>query len=132
MTAHAEVIRVEVPSTVQRLLLGLIGTGIQASRSPLMHEREAAAHGVHCLYQRLDLDRIPGHAEALPQLLEAAERVGFAGLNITHPCKQSVMAHLTGLSEDASGVGAVNTVVFRDGGREGTTPTGGQIGRAHV
>jgi shikimate dehydrogenase len=101
------------------LLLGLIGAGIQASRSPLMHEREAAAQGLHCLYQRLDLDRIPGHAEALPQLLEAAERVGFAGLNITHPCKQSVMAHLSSLSEDATDVGAVNTVVFRDGRREG-------------
>jgi shikimate dehydrogenase len=101
------------------LLLGLIGAGIQASRSPLMHEREAAAHGVHCLYQRLDLERIPEHADALPWLLEAAERVGFAGLNITHPCKQSVMVHLTSLSEDARGVGAVNTVVFRDGRRDG-------------
>lgn len=39
-----------------RLLLGLIGSGIQASLTPAMHEREAAEHGVHCLYQLIDLD----------------------------------------------------------------------------
>ena len=84
-----------------------------------MHEREAAAHGLQCLYQRLDLDHVTGHADALPLLLDAAERVGFAGLNITHPCKQSVIPYLSSLSEEAEGVGAVNTVVFRDGLRIG-------------
>ena len=105
--------------TKTRLLLGLVGAGIQASRTPAMQEREASAHGLHCLYQLLDLDRIEGGAAALPLLLDAAERVGFAGLNITHPCKQTVLAHLSGSSEEARGVGAVNTVVFRDGGRVG-------------
>jgi len=105
--------------TKTRLLLGLVGASIQASRTPTMQEREAAAHGLHCLYQLLDLDRIEGGAAALPLLLDAAERVGFAGLNITHPCKQSVIEHLSATSDEARAVGAVNTVVFRDSGRVG-------------
>lgn len=102
-----------------RILLGLIGAGIQVSRTPAMQEREAAQHGLTCLYQLIDLD-LPGRGpEALPELLDAAERVGFAGLNITHPCKQKVMPLLTSVAEDAQALGAVNTVVFRDGERRG-------------
>ena len=101
------------------MLLGLIGSGIQASLTPAMHEREAAEHGLTCLYQLIDLDEPGRGLEALGDLLAAAERVGFAGLNITHPCKQTVLPLLTDLSEDARALGAVNTVVFRDGRRVG-------------
>lgn len=101
------------------LLIGLIGAGIDASRSPAMHEEEAAANGLHCVYQRIDLDRLGLTAEALPELLTAAERMGFAGLNITHPCKQTVMPLLTDLSDDARAIGSVNTVVFNGGRRVG-------------
>ena len=102
-----------------RLLLGLIGAGIQASRTPAMHEMEAVAQGLTCLYQLIDLERLGLGADALPDLLTAAERMGFAGLNITHPCKQVVISHLTELSDDARALGAVNTVVLRDGKRFG-------------
>jgi shikimate dehydrogenase len=103
----------------RRLLLGLIGSGIQASRTPAMHEREAAEHGLTCLYQPIDLDEPGRGPEALPELLSSAERVGFAGLNITHPCKQAVLPLLTDLSGDARALGAVNTVVLRAGRRWG-------------
>jgi shikimate dehydrogenase len=101
------------------LLLGLIGAGIQVSRTPAMHEREAHAHGIPCTYRLLDLDVLGYGAEFLPLLLAAAERAGFAGLNITHPCKQAAIPHLTALSDDARALGAVNTVVLRDGARIG-------------
>lgn len=85
-----------------------------------MHEQEAAANGIHCLYQLLDLTRGSGGvASELATLLDAAEHVGFAGLNITHPCKQMVMAHLTDVSASARAVGAVNTVLFSHGARVG-------------
>ena len=42
----------------------------------------------------------------------AAERLGFDGLNITYPCKQSVIALLDELDDDARALGAVNTVVL--------------------
>ncbi|HEX4985252.1 MAG TPA: shikimate dehydrogenase [Burkholderiales bacterium] len=105
------------PGTSYRL--GLIGAGIQASRTPSMHESEAAAQGLRCEYRLIDLDVLGVGAEALRGLVEDAERAGYAGLNITHPCKQAVLPLLHGLSDDARAIGAVNTVVFRDGRRTG-------------
>ena len=46
---------------------------------------------------------------------EACGADGFAGLNVTHPFKQSVIAHLDELSPEAAAIGAVNTVVFAAG-----------------
>ncbi|ACL55165.1 shikimate dehydrogenase [Methylobacterium nodulans] len=106
-------------SAPSRILLGLIGTGIQASRTPPMHEHEGDAQGLRVLYQTIDLERLGLGPEALPELLTAAERMGFAGLNITHPCKQAVIPHLDALSPDAAALGAVNTVVLREGRRVG-------------
>ncbi len=100
-------------------LVGLIGSGIQASRTPAMHEREGTAQGIRYVYKLIDLDRLGLDASALPDLLMAAERMGFAGLNITHPCKQAVLPLLHDLSPDAAAIGAVNTVVLRDGKRGG-------------
>jgi hypothetical protein len=67
------------------VLVGLIGAGIQASRTPAMHEREGTEHGLRYLYKLIDLDLLGLDATALPDLLTAAERMGFAGLNVTHP-----------------------------------------------
>jgi shikimate dehydrogenase len=100
-------------------LCGLIGAGIQASLTPAMHEREGNAQGLLYLYKNLDLVPMGVGPEALPDLLLAAQRLGFAGLNITHPCKQLVIPLLDELSTDARALGAVNTVVLRDGKRRG-------------
>jgi len=101
------------------VLVGLIGAGIQASRTPAMHEKEGVEQGLSYVYRLIDLETRNLGADALPELMDAAEREGFTGLNITHPCKQSVIPLLTELSDDARALGAVNTVVFRDGKRFG-------------
>ena len=100
-------------------LCGLIGAGIQASRTPAMHEREGDEQDMRYLYRLIDLEKLGVGAEALPELLTAAERMGFAGLNITYPCKQAVIPLLHELSEDARALNAVNTVVLRNGKRIG-------------
>ncbi len=105
--------------TRSSFLVGLIGSGIQASRTPAMHEREGDEQGVRYTYQKIDLDALGLSVEALPDLLLAAARMGFAGLNITHPCKQAVIPLLDELSPDAEALGAVNTVVLRGGKRRG-------------
>jgi shikimate dehydrogenase len=107
------------PPMQRAFLAGLIGTGIQASRTPGMHEREGAAQGLRYVYKLIDLETLGVGADALAQLITAAERMGFAGLNITHPCKQSVIPLLSDLSDDARALGAVNTVVLKDGKRIG-------------
>lgn len=95
------------------MLCGLIGAGIQRSLSAALQEEEARRHGIRMHYQLIDLDRAIGGIEALSGLIEAARIMGFAGLNITYPCKQAVMPLLDELSEEARAIGAVNTVVRR-------------------
>ena len=99
----------------RKLLVGLIGAGIGRSLTPVMQEAEAAAQGLRLHYQLIDLDRTRQGVEALPMLIEAAQAMGFDGLNITYPCKQAVIPLLDDLSGEARAIGAVNTVVFRDG-----------------
>lgn len=101
------------------VLAGLIGAGIQASRTPALHEREGDAQGFRYLYRLIDLDTLGVDPGALPDLLAAAERMGYTGLNITFPCKQAVIPLLHELSDEARGIGAVNTVVLRAGKRIG-------------
>ena len=101
---------------MSKLLLGLIGAGIQRSMSPALHEEEGRHHGLRVHYQLIDLDAAGVGTEALPGLIQAARVMGFAGLNITYPCKQLVIPLLDELSEEARAIGAVNTVV-REGER---------------
>lgn len=101
---------------MKKTLLGLIGTGIQGSLSPALHEEEGRHHGLRVHYQLIDLDVAGAGLDALPELIRAVRIMGFAGVNVTYPCKQSVMALLDGLSEEATAIGAVNTVV-RDADR---------------
>jgi len=101
------------------VLAGLIGAGIQASRTPALHEHEGDAQGLRYLYRLIDLDQLHLDSNALPDLLLAAERMNYTGLNITFPCKQAIIPLLDELSPEARGIGAVNTVVLRDGKRVG-------------
>ncbi|AMZ74263.1 shikimate dehydrogenase [Pseudomonas fluorescens] len=101
------------------VLAGLIGAGIQASRTPALHEHEGDAQGMRYLYRLIDLDALKLDSGALPDLLKAAERMSFTGLNITFPCKQAIIPLLDELSPEARGIGAVNTVVLKDGKRIG-------------
>ncbi|HEX6142183.1 MAG TPA: shikimate dehydrogenase [Geminicoccaceae bacterium] len=118
MTASSKA-TARVDHTSPAFLVGLIGAGIQASRTPPMHEKEGAEQGFRYIYKLIDLNVLGLGPEALPDLLLAAERTGFAGLNVTHPCKQTVIPLLDELSEDAGALGAVNTVVLQGGRRVG-------------
>ncbi|MBO3735913.1 shikimate dehydrogenase [Actinoplanes sp. NEAU-H7] len=98
-----------------RCRCGLIGAGIGTSLSPALHEAEGRHHHLGLTYTLFDT----GDPADLERLLDEADRAGFAGLNITHPFKQQVIKHLDDLSPQARDIGAVNTVVFRDGRRQG-------------
>ena len=99
----------------RKVLIGLIGAGIQKSLSPALHEEEARQHGMRLHYQLIDLDRSASSPAQLPTLLSAARIMGYAGCNVTYPCKQAVIPYLDSLSEEAQAMGAVNTVVVHDG-----------------
>src|SRR4051812_39054103 len=92
--------------------VGLIGAGIRGSLSPALHTREAACQGLEYAYEILDSDQ---HGADVGTLLHRAREEGYDGLNVTHPFKQQVIEHLDELSDAAQALGAVNTVVLRDG-----------------
>jgi shikimate dehydrogenase len=100
-------------------MVGLIGSSVGTSLSPPLHEREADELGLRYLYQLIDIDELGLTADAVGDLVAQAERMGFAGLNITHPCKQTVVGVLDELSPEAEALQAVNTVVLRAGRRIG-------------
>lgn len=121
--AIAEALRQLAPSrsasSLSAITVGLIGRGIQSSLSPAMHEREGARLGLCYSYLLVDFDKLGLHGTALGTVISTAEKMGFAGLNVTHPFKQDVTQHLDVLAPDAGLIGAVNTVVFSRGSRVG-------------
>jgi shikimate dehydrogenase len=107
------------PADRTSFALGLVGQGIGASLTPAMQEREGREQGLALTYRLVDSGRLGLGRDDLPDLLDWAQRLGFDGLNVTHPFKQAVLPLLDELSDDAADLGAVNTVVFRDGRRFG-------------
>lgn len=103
------------PERQPSYLVGLVGTGIEPSLSPALHECEADRLGLRYQYRRLDLDALGLPAEAVGEVLAAARLMGFRGLNITHPCKKLVIKYLDGLAPPAQALNAVNTVLFTGG-----------------
>lgn len=101
------------------VLIGLVGAGIQQSHAPLLHQREADRQGIRLLYTTIDSEETGLSADDLPALLHWARTLGYRGLNVTHPFKQAVVAHLDKLCGDAAVLGAVNTVLFAGGATHG-------------
>lgn len=98
------------------ILAGLIGQGVAPSLTPPMHEREGARHGMNYVYRPIAIEPSDAEAGPLAKLLWAAQTMGFDGLNVTHPAKQTILPLLDELAPSAESVGAVNTVRF-DGAR---------------
>jgi shikimate dehydrogenase len=98
--------------TRKSFLTGLIGAPIAHSAAPAMHEQAALDLGVRCHYQLIEV--AGARLEELRVLLEGVRRLGFAGVNVTFPYKEAVVALLDELSPDAAAMGAVNTVVVRN------------------
>lgn len=101
------------------LVAGLIGRGIQESRTPRMHEAEGARLGLRYRYCLLDFDQMALDDDALEAAIGVAQERGFAGLNVTHPFKEHVFPCLDGVSPDTAAIGAVNTIVLRGDSRIG-------------
>ena len=100
-------------SNRKKFLTGLIGAPIASSAAPAMHEQAADALGVRCHYQLIEVAN--ADAATLRALLDGVRRLGFAGVNVTFPYKEAVVPLLDEMSPAARAIGAVNTVVVRDG-----------------
>lgn len=101
--------------TQRPYLLGLIGGNIMNSLAPTLQEDALRSLGLRGHYHLMDLDVPP--QRRLEDVFAAVKQVGFTGINVTFPCKQTVMPLLDAISDEARQIGAVNTVTFSDDGR---------------
>ena len=100
-------------------LAGVIGWPVSHSRSPLLHNHWLARYGIDGAYVPL-----PVRPEALASAVAGLRAAGFRGLNVTVPHKVAVAALCSELSPAALQAGAVNTLVFHEGGIAGDNTDG--------
>ena len=96
-------------------LSGLIGHGIGPSLTPELHEREAERQGLRYVYKVIEQPDGSVDADRLQRLLTGAVELGFDGLNVTHPAKQAMVPLVDEVSPQVAAIGALNTVLIRDG-----------------
>jgi shikimate dehydrogenase len=93
----------------------VLGSPIAHSLSPVLHRAAYAALGLDgWRYDAHEVDEaaLPGFIKALEP-----EREGWAGLSLTMPLKRAIIPLLDEITPTAASVDAVNTVLFRPGGR---------------
>lgn len=98
------------PLTGHARTYGVIGWPVAHSLSPAIHGAAIAALGLDAAYVPL-----PVPPDSLPEALRGLVALGFTGVNVTMPHKGETATLMDSLSEDASRLGAVNTVVVGDG-----------------
>ncbi|MDF2903654.1 MAG: aroE [Bacillus sp. (in: firmicutes)] len=91
-------------------LIGLLGTPISHSLSPVMHNEAFAKLGLDYVYLAFDVEN-----EQLPDVIKGFRVLNIRGFNVTMPNKTLVCKYLDQLSPAAELAGSVNTVV-NDGG----------------
>jgi shikimate dehydrogenase len=93
----------------------VIGHPIAHSRSPLIHGQWLKEHGIDGSYAAIDV--APAELPAFFERLRSGE---FAGGNVTIPHKEAVFALCDSVDPLATTIGAVNTLVVRNGKVHGT------------
>ncbi|MCE8552799.1 shikimate dehydrogenase [Ruegeria pomeroyi] len=93
-------------------LAGVIGHPISHSKSPRLHGHWLKTYGINGYY--IPMDVAP---QDLAQVVRTLPKAGFVGVNITIPHKEAVMAVADQITDRATLIGAVNTLIFREDGR---------------
>ena len=92
---------------------GLLGAKLGHSLSPQIHQEVFRQLGIDATYELIE---VPGNklAEKVAELQQT-----YRGLNVTIPHKVAVMDSLAQIAPEAKAIGAVNTILFKDGRAEG-------------
>src|SRR5699024_4337222 len=91
-------------------LYGLIGSPVGHSDSPAMQNYGFQACGVDGAYLAFDIKE-----EQVPEFIKAMRLLNMQGCNVTMPCKTAAAQNMDELSPASQLIGAVNTIVNRDG-----------------
>ncbi len=87
------------------LLLAIVGKPVEHSLSPLMMNAALRAMKLRAVYLAFEVDE-----GCIDDALASLSRLGFRGLSVTIPHKQSVFRLAGSLDETARAIGAVNTL----------------------
>ncbi len=93
-------------------LAGVIGSPVAHSRSPALHGYWLRRYGIKGHYIPMDVS----HAD-LAEAMRLLPRLGFVGLNVTIPHKETVLGLADVVTDRAALIGAANTLVFRKDGK---------------
>jgi shikimate dehydrogenase len=91
-------------------LLGIIGTPVDHSMSPVMYNYSFEKAGIDYAYLAFDIPE-----EKVPDAIAAIKTFNMRGANVTMPCKTAVVRFMDELSPAARITGAVNTIVNENG-----------------
>ncbi len=91
---------------------GVFGNPVRHSKSPLIHNFAFQYYNLNAVYLAFE-------PEGIAKSMEAVRALNIKGASITLPFKESVMEHLDWIDEDATALGAVNTVVNKEGVLQG-------------
>lgn len=101
--------------------LAILGFPVTHSASPAM--QNAALEASQLPYRYIPIEVKPGENE-LEFTVQMLTQLGFLGFNVTLPHKQAIIPYLDEISDHAAFLGAVNTIVIRDGKVSGTNTDG--------
>jgi shikimate dehydrogenase len=93
-------------------LAGVIGSPIAHSKSPQLHAHWLKTYGIEGRY--IPIDVAP---DDLADVIRTLPKMGFVGVNITIPHKESVMGIADLVTDRAILIGAANTLIFRKDGK---------------
>ena len=96
--------------TGQTKIVGIIGDPIKHSRSPQIHNAAITALGLDYVYVAFHVQ-----PDDLGTAIEGFKAANVVGINVTIPHKQDVISYLDEISREARLIGAVNTLIFKDG-----------------
>lgn len=96
--------------TAKTKILGILGCPISHSISPAMQNAALKALGLDMIYLPFEIK-----SSDLKHAVNGIKVFGMLGVNITIPHKEAVIKFLDEISEDAKLIGAVNTIVNKDG-----------------
>jgi shikimate dehydrogenase len=98
---------------------GVIGNPIGHSLSPAMHNSQFNTFGIEAIY-------LPFHVneEGLRNAIDGMRGLKIRGMSVTIPHKESIIKHLDEIDEEASKIGAVNTIINENNKLIGTNTDG--------
>lgn len=90
--------------------LGLLGKGISYSFSPIIFKTISNKRHISLTYELFDVEK-----EGIQEVIDQLRNQKIHGLNVTKPYKNAIMSYCDDISEEAKDIGAVNTLVLRNG-----------------